>query len=85
VPGTVNGLVLNAGRYVAPKPFGPVVNGKDVFATAISKAFAGIGYQVAYANELTSVHVSEGEIHCASNTLRDSLAPDQRWWTTSAS
>jgi protein-arginine deiminase len=84
VPGTVNGLVLNAGRYVAPKPFGPVVNGKDVFATAISKAFAGIGYQVAYANELTSVHVSEGEIHCASNTLRDSLAADQRWWTHSA-
>ena len=78
VPGTVNGLVLNAGRYVAPKPFGPVVNGKDVFATAISKAFKGIGYEVAYANELTSVHVSEGEIHCATNTLRDSLG--QRWW-----
>ncbi len=63
------------------RPFGPIVNGKDVFATAISKAFAGIGYQVAYANDLTSVHVSEGEIHCATNTLRDSLAPTERWWT----
>jgi protein-arginine deiminase len=78
VPGTVNGLVLNAGRYVAPTPYGPLVDGKDVFRTAISKVFAGIGYQVAYANDLTSVHVSEGEIHCATNTLRDSLG--QRWW-----
>jgi len=78
VPGTVNGLVLDAGQYVAPTPYGPVVNGKDVFAAAISKVFAGIGYQVAYANDLTSVHVSEGEIHCATNTLRDSLT--QRWW-----
>jgi protein-arginine deiminase len=79
IPGTVNGLVLNAGRYVAPKTFGPIVDGKDVFATAIDKAFAGIGYQVAYANDLTSVHVSEGEIHCGTNTLRDSLT--NRWWS----
>jgi protein-arginine deiminase len=78
IPGTVNGLVLNAGRYVAPKTYGPTLNGKDVFATAIDKAFAGIGYQVTYANDLTSVHVSEGEIHCATNTLRAS--PAVGWW-----
>jgi protein-arginine deiminase len=78
IPGTVNGLVLNAGRYVAPKTYGPTVNGKDVFATAINKAFAAIGYKVAYANDLTSVHVSEGEIHCATNTLR--TTPTQGWW-----
>lgn len=81
IPGPVNGLVLNAGRYVAPKPYGPVVNGKDVFATAISKALQGIGYQVTYADNLTSEHISEGEIHCATNTLRDSLGT--RWWTGS--
>jgi protein-arginine deiminase len=78
IPGPVNGLVLNAGRYVAPKPYGPVVNGKDVFASAIDKALGGIGYQVTYADDLTSEHVSEGEIHCATNTLRDSLST--RWW-----
>lgn len=78
IPGAVNGLVLNGGRYVAPKPYGPVVNGKDVFATAISKALGGIGYQVTSADDLTSEHVSEGEIHCATNTLRDSLST--RWW-----
>ncbi|GAA0592792.1 hypothetical protein HPO96_05865 [Kribbella sandramycini] len=79
IPGTVNGLVLNAGDYVAPKPFGPVVNGKDLFAEAIDKAFAKIDYDVTYVNDLTSTHVSEGEIHCATNTLRDSLT--NRWWT----
>ncbi len=79
VPGTVNGLVLNAGHYVAPKPFGPVLGGKDLFADAITKAFRKIGYQVTYVNDLTSTHVSEGEIHCATNTLRDSLT--NRWWT----
>ncbi|MFC9690472.1 protein-arginine deiminase family protein [Kribbella sp. NPDC056951] len=79
VPGTVNGLVLNAGQYVAPKPFGPVLGGKDLFAEAITKAFRKIGYQVTYVNDLTSTHVSEGEIHCATNTLRDGLT--NRWWT----
>jgi protein-arginine deiminase len=81
IPGTVNGLVLNAGRYVAPKTYGPVVNGKDIFATAIDKAFAGIGYQVTYADDLTSVHVSEGELHCATNTLR--ATPAKGWWQQS--
>lgn len=78
IPGTVNGLVLNAGRYVAPKPYGPTLNGKDIFATAITKAFASIGYQVTYANDLTSVHISEGELHCATNTLR--TTPTAGWW-----
>ncbi|MGC4943896.1 protein-arginine deiminase family protein [Kribbella sp. DT2] len=78
IPGAVNGLVLNGGQYVAPKPYGPVVNGKDVFASAIDKALREIGYQVTYADDLTSEHVSEGEIHCATNTLRDSLST--RWW-----
>ncbi|MEV6416124.1 protein-arginine deiminase family protein [Kribbella sp. NPDC051718] len=81
IPGTVNGLVLNAGRYVAPRTYGPILNGKDIFTTAINKAFASIGYQVTYANDLTSVHVSEGEIHCATNTLR--TTPTQPWWKRS--
>ncbi|MFI5709958.1 protein-arginine deiminase family protein [Kribbella sp. NPDC051620] len=78
IPGTVNGLVLNAGRYVAPKTYGPILNGKDIFATAITKSFASIGYHVTYANDLTSVHVSEGELHCATNTLR--TTPTTPWW-----
>jgi hypothetical protein len=44
----------------------------------IGKALGGIGYKVMFADDLTSEHVSEGEIHCATNTLRDSLST--RWW-----
>ncbi|MFJ4783731.1 protein-arginine deiminase family protein [Streptomyces sp. NPDC088794] len=80
IPGTVNGLVLNNGRYVAPTPYGPVVNGKDVFAEAITAAFGSTGYRVTYVDDLISPHVSEGEIHCATNTLRDVLGADARWW-----
>jgi protein-arginine deiminase len=81
VPGTVNGLVLNDGRYVAPKPYGPVVNGKDVFAEAITAAFRKTGYRVTYVDDLISPHVSEGEIHCATNTLRDVFgAAEAHWW-----
>ena len=33
---------------------------------------------VTYANDLTSVHISEGELHCATNTLR--TTPTTPWW-----
>ncbi|MFC5034097.1 hypothetical protein C8250_002395 [Streptomyces sp. So13.3] len=84
IPGTVNGLVLNNGEYVAPKPFGPLIGGKDVFTEAIDKAFATTGYTVRYVDDLLSTHVSEGEIHCATNTLRAVFSTDQRWWPHSA-
>ncbi|MFF0516506.1 protein-arginine deiminase family protein [Streptomyces sp. NPDC004250] len=80
IPGTVNGLVLNGGHYVAPKPYGPVVDGKDVFAEAITAAFRATGYRVSYVDDLISHHVSEGEIHCATNTFRDFSGSEARWW-----
>ncbi|WP_073786238.1 protein-arginine deiminase family protein [Streptomyces sp. CB01580] len=80
IPGTANGLVLNDGRYVAPKPYGPVVDGKDVFAEAITAAFHRTGYRVSYVDDLIGVHVGEGEIHCATNTLRGVFGPGARWW-----
>jgi protein-arginine deiminase len=82
IPNAVNGLVLGQGRFVAPKPYGPSIDGTDIFAQAISQAYARAGYQVQYEDDLTSAHFGEGEIHCMTNTLRDVLAPDQRWWRT---
>ncbi|MBL7253460.1 protein-arginine deiminase family protein [Paractinoplanes lichenicola] len=69
-PNVVNGLVVNAGRYVAPTPYGPLVNGRDLFADATSAALNQIGYQVTFVDDLISAHVSEGEIHCSTNTFR---------------
>jgi len=46
-----------------------------VFASAFSSALTKIGYQVTYVDDLTSAHVSEGEIHCSTNAYRDYLNP----------
>ncbi|MFJ6079846.1 hypothetical protein ACIQI8_00485 [Streptomyces sp. NPDC092369] len=37
-------------------------------------------YRVTYVDELISPHVSEGEIHCATNTVGDVCGADARWW-----
>ena len=71
IPNPINGLIAGDGRYIAPKPFGTVVGGTDLFAKATSAAFRSIGYQVTFVDDLISTHVSEGEIHCATNTFRD--------------
>jgi protein-arginine deiminase len=74
-PNVINGLVAGDGRYVAPKPFGPLLGGQDVFAAATSAALTKIGYRVTYVDDLISAHVSEGEIHCSTNAYRDYLTP----------
>ncbi|GIF23143.1 protein-arginine deiminase [Actinoplanes tereljensis] len=70
IPNLINGLVVSNTRYVAPKPYGPLLNGTDVFAAAFDKALGRLGYQVTYADDLLDEHLSEGEIHCATNTFR---------------
>ncbi len=70
IPNPINGLLAGDGRYVAPKPFGPIVGGRDVFAAAITDALRRIGYRVTFVDDLTSAHVSSGEIHCSTNTYR---------------
>ncbi|WP_285644434.1 protein-arginine deiminase family protein [Lentzea sp. NBRC 102530] len=78
IPNTVNGLVLNNNAYVAPQPFGPQVAGRDVFADAITDAFASTGYRVTYVDDIRYPHIEEGEIHCATNAFR---ALDRKWWS----
>jgi protein-arginine deiminase len=70
IPNLVNGLVVGPGRYVAPKPYGPLLGGKDLFALALDQSLGKLGYHVTYVDDLTSAHVSEGEIHCSTNTFR---------------
>ncbi|XVU28621.1 protein-arginine deiminase family protein [Actinoplanes sp. CA-054009] len=72
-PNFINGLVSGGYRYVAPKPFGPLRNGRDVFQEAATQALTKLGYRTTYVDDLTSAHVSEGEIHCSTNTFRDYL------------
>ncbi|KAI9366993.1 hypothetical protein BJX61DRAFT_552148 [Aspergillus egyptiacus] len=75
-PASINGIVLGH-SYLSPKPWGPVVNGTDVLAQAVEAAYARAGMSVGYMDDYLSHHVGAGEIHCGSNTLRQT---DLVWW-----
>jgi protein-arginine deiminase len=70
IPNAVNGLALNDGVYIAPKQYGPVINGKDIFEEAVTKAFQRTGLQTKYVDDLLDAHFSGGEVHCVTNTFR---------------
>ncbi|NUK02593.1 hypothetical protein HRW23_20750 [Streptomyces lunaelactis] len=77
VPGAVNGIVLGRDRYLAPRQWGPVIGGKDIFTTAVNTAYTGAGMKVSYLDDWYTYHLGQGEVHCGTNTLRDASAP---WW-----
>ncbi|KAM3437675.1 hypothetical protein MY4824_003694 [Beauveria thailandica] len=76
-PGCVNGVVLSNTEYAAPNPWGPVVDGKDILATAVMAAYAKANYTVHFMDDWFTHHTSQGEIHCGSNVIRETSA---KWW-----
>ncbi|MGX2996764.1 protein-arginine deiminase domain-containing protein [Streptomyces sp. JNUCC 64] len=77
LPGAVNGVVLSDSRYLAPRQWGPVIGGKDVFGEAVRAAYAGAGFTTAYLDDYYTYHLAGGEVHCGTNVLRDTSRP---WW-----
>jgi len=75
-PGSINGIVIGK-TYVCPKPFGPVIDGRDILAQAVEAAYARAGMSITYVDDYLSHHVGGGEVHCGSNTLRQT---DLVWW-----
>ncbi|KAL2808605.1 hypothetical protein BJX63DRAFT_424483 [Aspergillus granulosus] len=75
-PASINGIVIG-NRYLSPNPWGPVVNGTDVLARAVEGAYTRAGMTVGWIDDYLSHHVGAGEIHCGSNTLRQT---DLVWW-----
>jgi protein-arginine deiminase len=78
LPSAVNGVLLGPDRYLAPRQFGPVVGGVDVFATAVTKAYADAGITVSYVDDWYAYHAGSGNIHCGTNVLR---TYSDRWWS----
>ncbi|OAA76584.1 Protein-arginine deiminase [Akanthomyces lecanii RCEF 1005] len=76
-PGCINGVVLSNTDYVAPNPWGPIIDGKDILATAVTAAYAKVNYTIHYMDDWFSHHTGSGEVHCGSNTVRDITA---QWW-----
>ncbi|MER6917229.1 protein-arginine deiminase domain-containing protein [Streptomyces sp. NPDC000594] len=77
IPGAVNGVVLSDKDYLSAKQWGPVIGGVDVFGEAVSAAYARAGMRTVYLDDYNSYHFGGGEVHCGTNTLRDTSA---RWW-----
>ena len=76
-PNVLNGLVLSGwNTYVAPKPYGPVVDGIDVLAKAVSETYAKADMRVHFVDDWNTHHPN-GEVHCGTNSFRDMSA---RWW-----
>lgn len=79
-PGTVNGLYLADGHFVAPKPHGPSIDGKDPFEVALETRLADLGITVHFAEDWDTYHAALGEVHCGTNAIRQTSAA--KWWTS---
>lgn len=75
-PMVANGLVLGS-DYLAPKPWGPLLNGKDILEEAVVDIYSRAGMTVHFIDDYMSHHVRGGEVHCATNTFRET---DVAWW-----
>lgn len=75
-PDMVNHLVLG-GFSIVPKPFGPSVEGEDVFERAFREAVPQ--QQVRFVDDWLPYHEAAGEVHCGTN-VRRRPPQDVRWW-----
>ncbi|GAB3827668.1 hypothetical protein GCM10028799_50880 [Kribbella italica] len=78
-PGLVNGLSLTDRQFAAPDPQGPKVRGVDVFKATAERALRRTGVRVHWVDNFFWSHLGGGEVHCATNALRDTRESD-RWW-----
>jgi protein-arginine deiminase len=73
---SINGIVIGR-SYISPRPFGPVGDRVDLLTQAVQAAYACASMYVPYVDDFESYHVAAGEVHCGSNTLRQT---DLVWW-----
>ncbi|KAM6478550.1 hypothetical protein HDV62DRAFT_382687 [Trichoderma sp. SZMC 28011] len=76
-PGAINGVVLSDSQILAPAQWGPIIDGKDIFATAVRDSYSKINFNVTFIDDWYDHHELDGEVHCGTNVYRDTSAP---WW-----
>ena len=69
-PNPVNGLVLGD-FYIAPKPFGPILEGRDYIEEFCREAFAKTKTVVHFLDVYDRYSMGAGEIHCGTNAIRN--------------
>ncbi|XWW97726.1 hypothetical protein V2A60_005713 [Cordyceps javanica] len=77
LPSMVNGVPLSDSHYMAPKPFGPEINGEDIFETAAKNLYQKVGFSRVDFHDTWVFHKAVGDIHCMTNTYRDT---SDKWW-----
>ncbi|MEV4440147.1 protein-arginine deiminase family protein [Streptomyces sp. NPDC049577] len=70
-PALANGLSLTARDFAAPDPHGPRVAGRDLFRDETERALARGGVRVHWVENFSWAHLGGGEVHCATNALRE--------------
>lgn len=81
VPGIVNGVSLGRGRFAAPDPHGPLVNGKDAFRKVMEDLLAPRQITVNWVEDWDLYHREAGEVHCGSN-VRRTIPTKTGFWTS---
>ncbi|KAI9150756.1 Protein-arginine deiminase type-4 [Paramyrothecium foliicola] len=76
-PAIINGVVLTNSTVLAPNPWGPVIDGRDILLAEAEDIYAKAGYKVIWQDDWFSFHVRLGEIHCGTNTWRSTGGA---WW-----
>jgi len=76
-PAAIKGVVLSNTAYLAPNPWCPVVNGRDILAERVTAAYAAGGFDVVYVDDYFLAHAHSGDVHCLTNTIREVSG---KWW-----
>lgn len=76
-PAVINSVVMSDSLILAANPWGPIIDGVDILAQAATEAYAKVGYNVTFQDNWFSHHMGNGELHCGSNTWRET---DTEWW-----
>lgn len=70
-PALANGLSLTARDFAAPAPHGPRLAGRDLFRAETERRLTANGVRVHWVENFSWAHLSGGEVHCATNALRE--------------
>lgn len=77
-PGMVNMLVIDDRTLAIADPFGPVIDGKDIFKAHVEASLEPLGYSIHWVDDWYLYHIALGEVHCATNATR--AIPTNKWW-----
>lgn len=72
-PALANGLSLTSRDFAAPVPHGPRVAGRDLFRDEAERRLTANGVRVHWVENISWAHLNGGEVHCATNALREVL------------